>query len=468
MLDTNLPDSNTSQQTILIGEDEGEVRGFLEMTLRCQGYQIKLAENGEEVLAQLREHRAISAVLLDIMMPNKDGIETLREIRQFDGELPVVMLSGLATPIKIVEAMKFGATDFLAKPVTHEHLRFTLRKALSGTHAGTSASAAPPAPTAAGMFYGSHLEMREIRKVIRKIAHSDCPVIIQGETGSGKEMLAREVHDQSPRSAKPFLKLNCAAVPSELMESELFGYERGAFTGAYQRKAGIFELADGGTLLLDEIGDMDLRLQAKLLQVLQDHEFRRLGGRESVHVEVRIIAATHRNLEQAMVNNTFREDLFYRLNVFTLHLPPLRSRAEDIPGIARFLLRKYSHAHDREHLLTPRLFAALQDYAWPGNIRELENVIRRLIVLADPELIVAELARNKLRRTPPETVELPVSETSPLILEHVRQHNDKNETAAILAALESTRWNRKQAAALLKIDYKALLYRMKKLGIGSQ
>jgi len=468
MLNSNLPDSNTSQQTILIGEDEGEVRGFLEMTLRCQGYQIKLAENGEEVLAQLREHRAISAVLLDIMMPNKDGIETLREIRQFDGTLPVVMLSGLATPVKIVEAMKFGATDFLAKPVTHEHLRYTLRKAIGSGLAGTPAKDPPPAPTPAGMFYGSHFEMREIRKVIRKIADSDCPVIIQGETGSGKEMLAREMHDQSPRSAKPFLKLNCAAVPSELMESELFGYERGAFTGAYQRKAGIFELADGGTLLLDEIGDMDLRLQAKLLQVLQDHEFRRLGGRESVHVEVRIIAATHRNLEQAMLDKTFREDLFYRLNVFTLHLPPLRSRAEDIPGITRFLLRKYCGAHDREHLLTPRLFAALQDYAWPGNIRELENVIRRLIVLGDPELIVAELARHKFRRTTPEAVQSPVSEASPLILEHVRQHNDQNETAAILAALESTRWNRKQAAALLKIDYKALLYRMKKLSIGSQ
>src|SRR5271157_215567 len=465
--------SETSRETILIGEDESEVRGFLEMTLRCQGYQIHFAENGEEVLAQLREHRAISAVLLDIMMPSKDGIETLREIRQFDGNLPVVMLSGLATPVKIVEAMKFGATDFLAKPVTHEHLRHALRKALDGNSAAIAPAQTPAAQPVARMFYGAHGEMREIRNVMRKVADCDCPVIIQGETGSGKEVLAREVHHQSPRSSKPFLKLNCAAVPSDLMESELFGYERGAFTGAYQRKAGIFELADGGTLLLDEIGDMDLRLQAKLLQVLQDHEFRRLGGRESVHVDVRILAATHRNLEQAMLNNAFREDLFYRLNVFTFHVPPLRERREDISGIAAFLLQKYARTSPAERLLTPRLLTAFQDYDWPGNIRELENVIRRLIMLGDPELVVAELARNRLRRNPPEPQETPERKAStpaqePLILERVRQHNDKNETAAILAALESTRWNRKQAAALLKIDYKALLYRMKKLNIGSQ
>jgi len=279
-------------------------------------------------------------------------------------------------------------------------------------------------------------------------------------------MLAREVHHQSPRSSKPFLKLNCAAVPSDLMESELFGYERGAFTGAYQRKAGIFELADGGTLLLDEIGDMDLRLQAKLLQVLQDQEFRRLGGRETVHVEVRIIAATHRNLEQAMLENTFREDLFYRLNVFSFHLPPLRRRSEDISEIARFLLHKYSALDQSDRLLTARLLATFSDYDWPGNIRELENVIRRLLVLRDPELIAAELASAKDRRKPA-PVEPNEDRGSPLILEHVRQHNDKNETAAILAALESTRWNRKQAAELLKIDYKALLYRMKKLNIGN-
>jgi two-component system, NtrC family, response regulator AtoC len=460
--------TDTSRQTILIGEDESEVRGFLEMTLRCQGYQVELAENGDEVLAHLRERRACSAVLLDIMMPNKDGIETLREIRQFDGDLPVVMLSGMATPVKIVEAMKFGATDFLAKPVTHEHLRHTLRKALDTNSKPASPAESTAAPTFARMFYGSHTEMRDIRAVVRKIADSDCPVIIQGETGSGKEMLAREVHDQSPRASKPFLKLNCAAVPSDLMESELFGYERGAFTGAYQRKAGIFELADGGTLLLDEIGDMDLRLQAKLLQVLQDQEFRRLGGRDTVHVEVRVIAATHRNLEQAMLENTFREDLFYRLNVFSFHLPPLRRRSDDIPGIAKFLLQKYASGDQAERLLTFKLLAAFSDYDWPGNIRELENTIRRLLVLRDPDLIAAELTANKRRRTPMlvEQNEASPAPESPLILEHVRLHNDQNETAAILTALQSTRWNRKQAAALLKIDYKALLYRMKKLSIG--
>jgi two-component system response regulator AtoC len=481
-----------SRQTILIGEDESEVRGFLDMTLRCQGYQVELAEDGEEVLAHLRAHPGIHAVLLDIMMPTKDGMETLREIRQIDGDLPVLMLSGLATPLNIVEAMKFGATDFLAKPITHEHLRNALRKALDTDPRATIATSriSPPPVEASqlrtspaktspaqdverpltGMFYGSHAKMREIRAVVRKIAASDCPVIIQGETGSGKEMLARELHDQSPRAAKPFLKLNCAAVPSELMESELFGYERGAFTGAYHRKAGIFELSNGGTLLLDEIGDMDLRLQAKLLQVLQDHEFRRLGGRETVHVEVRVIAATHRDLEQALLDNSFRQDLFYRLNVFSFHLPPLRHRTEDLPGIADFLLKKYSQPDQIEPMLTSRLLAAFADYEWPGNIRELENVIRKLTVLRDPELILADLARNRRPRTPVTLSGEPHEEAqpaSPSILEHVRQHNDKHESEAILTALQSTRWNRKQAAAMLKIEYKALLYRMKKLGIGS-
>lgn len=325
---------------------------------------------------------------------------------------------------------------------------------------------APPAPpvrdqgpsAGAAMYYGADPRIAEIRAILDPVALSDCPVVIQGETGTGKEMLAREIHTASARSAGPFIKLNCAAVPTELMESELFGYERGAFTGAQQRKVGIFELADGGTLLLDEIGDMEPRLQAKLLQVLQDHEFRRLGGGEIVRVDVRVIAATHRDLELLMREGSFREDLFYRLNVFSFHLPSLRERRGDIAGIALFLLRKHSTRVADAALLAPALLAALEAEAWPGNIRQLENAIRKLIVLRDPARMLSELHGR-----PPAC---PAGAVAPPTLPAVRRRNDEREAQAIRAALDAACWHRKRAAAALGLDYKALLYRMKKLAIG--
>ncbi len=463
--------SEISRQTILVGEDESVVRGFLDMTLRSQGYNVEMAWDGNEVLARLREPLPVDAVLLDVMMPSRNGLETLREIRRLDSTLPVIMLSCLSTPVTVVEAMKVGANDFLAKPVTHEHLRLALKKALDGGDTQPEQPYLPSQHTPHRTFYGSHREMREIQEAVRRISHSNCPIVIQGETGTGKEMLARDLHAQSPLAQKPFVKLNCASVPAELMESELFGYERGAFTGAYRRKPGIFDLADGGTLLLDEIGDMDSRLQAKLLQVLQDQEYRRLGGSETVRVDVRVIAATHRDLEHAMLNNQFRQDLFYRLNVFSFHLPPLRQRREDLPAIAGFLLRKHSGNESSEALLTPSLLNAFAEYDWPGNIRELENVIRKLIVLRTPEATISDLAKARRRRTPAQPQEDfentgSVPAAAPPVLERVARHKEESETEAILIALNSSHWNRKQAATLLKIDYKALLYKMKKLGIG--
>ena len=317
--------------------------------------------------------------------------------------------------------------------------------------------------------------MREIHSFVSHIGWSETPVLIQGETGSGKEVLARELHSHSPRAGKIFLKLNCAALPSELVESELFGYERGAFTGAFQKKAGMFETADGGTILLDEIGDMDVRLQAKLLQVLQDREFQRIGGKDTVKVDVRIMAATHRDLEKAIVEKTFREDLYYRLNVITIQLPPLRERVEDIIPLAEYLARKHSVA-GKPVLMTADLKHAMMTYHWPGNVRELENVIRKMTVLRDPDLIARELHSKSVRKPalavtgqPAAAPNLPAAaiheaDNAP-ILEQVTKAKQQAEMEAILAALNSTRWNRKQAAALLKIDYKALLYKMKKLGV---
>src|SRR6266404_1360058 len=306
-------------RTILLGEDEMEVRSYLEMALRCHGYSIESAQDGEEVLACLeREGHKISLVLLDIMMPRKDGLETLRDIRRTDPDLPIIMLSGASSPLKVVEAMKSGATDFIPKPVSHEDLHDAIEKAL-GVEVPVNGHAARPLngrPLAdADSRFSGALRIKAIDPLLRQIGPSEVPILIQGETGVGKEVIARQLCAQSPRAHQPFLKLNCAALPSELVESELFGYERGAFTGAFKNKPGMFEMADGGTILLDKIGDMEFRLQAKLLQVLQDHEFQRLGGKETVRVDVRVIAATHNDLEKSIAEGKFRQELFYRLNI---------------------------------------------------------------------------------------------------------------------------------------------------------
>jgi len=457
---------------VLVGEDELEVRGYFQMALKCLGYHAEFAQDGEEVLSYLRSSRKeIDAVLLDVMMPNRDGFDTLCEIRKFDMDLPVIMVSGATSTFNVVNAMKCGATDFLNKPVSHEDLQKSIARALERTgtpYIPPSRSSAP----VTGLFLGNNPRMREIQMVIDQVGWSEAPVLIQGETGTGKEMLARELHARSPRAGKPFLKLNCAALPSELVESELFGYERGAFTGAFQKKAGMFENADGGTLLLDEIGDMDVRLQAKLLQVLQDSSFQRIGGKETIRVDVRIMAATHRDLEKAIQERNFREDLYYRLNVINLHLPRLCDRKEEIVPLAEHLVKKHA-AKNPLMPITLELKQALVNYPWPGNVRELENYIRKLLIFRDCDAIAKEL-RAKTNRLAcavvpvAEPVSRPVSapplEESP-ILEQVVKAKQQAETDAILAALNSTRWNRKRAAGLLKIDYKALLYKMKKLGI---
>jgi two-component system response regulator AtoC len=457
-----------SGRTILVGEDELEVRGYLEMALKCLGYSVELAQDGDEVLACLQSSRAeFAAVLLDIMMPNRDGIDTLREIRRIDPSLPVIIVSGAASTLNVVTAMKNGGTDFLCKPVAHEDLRKALTRALESSGADympPSRNTAPVTKT----FLGRNPRIKEIHALVGQIGWSEAPVLIQGETGSGKEVIARELHAQSPRANKPFLKLNCAALPSELVESELFGYERGAFTGAFQKKAGMFEMADGGTILLDEIGDMDVRLQAKLLQVLQDHEFQRIGGKETIKVDVRVMAATHRDLEKAIADREFREDLYYRLNVINVVLPPLRERSEDILPLAEFLMKKHDPQGASSLIITTDLRHAMMAHAWPGNVRELENFVRKFIILKDPDLLARELRAKITRKSLNSTITLdaPAHQTAATpILEQVTMAKQQAETEAILAALNSTRWNRKQAAALLKIDYKALLYKMKKLGV---
>jgi two-component system response regulator AtoC len=456
---------------ILIAEDEPEVRGYLEMALRCEGYAVETAEDGEEALHCLESGMPISAAFLDVMMPKCDGLEVLRALRDSGRALPVIVISGVPSPGMVVEAMRIGATDFLAKPVSHDTLRQVLNGIFGAAEMDQDPPQAPAPPAPHEIFFGLSPVMRELQTMAKLVARSGTPVLIQGETGSGKEVLACHLHANSERAQRSFVKLNCAALPSELVESELFGYERGAFTGAFRRKPGMFELADGGTLLLDEIGDMDFKLQAKLLQVLQDHEFQRLGGKETVRVDVRVIAATHNDLEKSIVTGAFRQDLYYRLNVLSLYVPPLRDRKEDIPPLADFLLEKYNAGNVTPAAITPALRQAMLLHDWPGNVRELENVIRKLTVVHDVDLVVQDLiARSARKLRPLATAPDPPPQTEPVqasasILAQVTRAKQQAETEAILTALNATRWNRKKAAALLKIDYKALLYKMKKLGV---
>jgi len=367
---------------------------------------------------------------------------------------------------------------------------------------------------------------------VKQVGASDVPVLMRGETGVGKEIFARKLHERSKRAGRPFLKLNCAALPSELIESELFGYERGAFTGAFKNTPGKFEMANNGTILLDEIGDMDFKLQAKLLQVLQDREFLRLGAKDASRVDVRVMAATHCDLEKAIIEKRFREDLYYRLNIIEIHIPPLRDRRDEIISLAEFFLRKYSPA-DNAPELPSAVRQALVEYDWPGNVRELENVMRKFLVFRNMDLIVDDLQRKRRRSRPTpisaSTTVLPAEDLAqevtpvldrldsapverehspellrmtdgvmelrvkavefkqeqvspapsfepcvedqpeqPSVLAKVDRARREAETQAIVAALNATLWNRKRAASLLNIDYKALLYKMKKLGIGEK
>jgi two-component system response regulator AtoC len=461
-----------NNKTILVGEDEPEVRVYIEMALREQGFSVELARNGDEVLSFLRSPGTdVAAVLLDLVMPNRDSLDTLRKIRAVDSDLPVIIISGKSSPSDAVAVMKSGATDYICKPFTHEELLDVVIRSLENLEVSYRSGSRHCTVAKLPSFVSSNPRMKEIQLLAPRIGWSGAPVLIQGETGSGKEIVARELHAQSARANRPFMKLNCAALPSELVESELFGYERGAFTGASQKKPGMFELADSGTILLDEIGDMDVRLQAKLLQVLQDQEFRRIGGREVVKVDVRVMAATHRDLEKANLDGAFREDLYYRLNVISIRVPPLRERREDIISIGEYLMKKHATHGVTMPSISPDLRKAMLAYHWPGNVRELENFMRRLMIFRDPDTIARELQSKTMSKSPPTTRADAVLNPSTTgvggysVLEQVTKANQQAEIDTIMAALTSTRWNRKQAAARLKIDYKSFLYKMKKLRI---
>jgi two-component system response regulator AtoC len=458
---------------VLIIDDEPGMRDYLEALVSRRGYEVRAQPTGEEALEGLEEAPP-DLVTLDVVLPGMDGLETLQRLKEKLPDVPVIMLSGHGHARTIVEAMRLGASDFLRKPFEVEELELAFQKALEKRALKEEVAklrGRARSESELMILGGDSPKMREVREIIDQVSDTDITVLIRGESGTGKEVVARALYQQSARRDRPFVKVNCAALPSELLESELFGFEKGAFTGAQKRKLGKFEYANLGTIFLDEISEMHPSLQAKLLQVLQDGEFSRLGGEADVHVDSRILAATNRNLEEAVQQGSFREDLYYRLNVVTIHIPPLRERKDAIPLLVDHFLRKYNEQYRKEvKHLSEETLAAFMEYEWPGNVRELENMVKRMVVLANEQTVLEEILRDQRSRAAAEGEPLLDFEAVGVELQNgggvdlkaiAKRASQMAEKRVIERVLEQTRWNRKEAAARLQISYKALLYKMR-------
>jgi two-component system response regulator AtoC len=452
---------------ILLVDDEPGMLRYIRTLLEVDDYKVETASTGEEALQRIEKGLAPDLVLLDVLMPGIDGLETLEQLRQMRPGVKVVMLSCVNDTRKVVQAMRLGAQDYLTKPFQKAELDAVVDQCMgkNQAYAGEVEELCDDV-----FFVAASPAMKKIRSQAALVANVDIPVLLLGESGTGKEVLARLVHKLSPRAHRTFLKVNCAAVPADLLESELFGYEAGAFTGATHPKPGKFELCNKGTILLDEIGEMPPILQAKLLHVLQDQQFSRLGSRNVIKVDVRILAATNINIPEALATKRLREDLYYRLNAFTLSLPPLRERKEEIPILLKHFMSRMSERYARAPLpLSPTMMNACLVYTWPGNLRELSNFVKRYLILGDETLAIAELnPKNDLNGGPgidPGTKSGGSEGGTGGLKSLARSAKDEAEAAAITQALEQTNWNRKQAAALLKISYKALLYKIRQYGI---
>jgi two-component system response regulator AtoC len=465
------------QTTVLVIDDDPGIREYLETLATRQGYGVYTASDGESALADL-ERTCPDLITLDAVLPGMDGLETLRQIKQRMPEVPVIMLSGHGQARTIVEAMRLGASDFLRKPFEVEELELAFQKALENRaleEEVRSLRGRVRTEVDGLLMGGDNPKMREVREIIEQVADTDITVLIRGESGTGKEVVARALFQLGNRRSRPFVKVNCAALPSELLESELFGFEKGAFTGAQKRKLGKFEYANQGTIFLDEISEMAPGLQAKLLQVLQDGEFSRLGGEADVRVDARIIAATNRNLEEAVANGDFREDLYYRLNVVTVQIPPLRDRIDAIPLLVEHFLHMYNAQYKKSlEKLKPDTMKLLMEYHWPGNVRELENMIKRTVVLGSEQTMIQEISQREapvLQQAESGDLGLAalgadLQNGQDLDLKAISKRAAQiAEKKVIERVLTQTRWNRKEAAERLQISYKALLYKMKENGL---
>ena len=448
---------------ILIAEDERIQRELLEGFLKKEGFEVEAASNGREALLKLKD-QLFDIALLDYKMPDFDGLQTLREVRRLYPDLPAVMMTAYGTVETAVASMKEGALDYLTKPIDLEELLLKFQKILERStliqENRTLKERLQEQLPYHHIVYGSP-EMEEVMGLVARVAPSQATVLVRGESGTGKELIANAIHYASTRASKPLVKVNCSAIPETLLESELFGHEKGAFTGAIQRRVGRFEEAESGTLFLDEIGDLSPGIQVKLLRILQEKEFQRVGSNLPLKADVRVITATHRNLEESIKKGYFREDFYYRLNVISIHLPPLRERKGDIPLLIDHFLKKYSKENQKTVSdISKEARGLLLRYPYPGNIRELENLIERAVVLCRGEAITTQDLPFHLREEKPEgLLQLPTKEKSlPEILEDV-------EKDRIIKALHQHHGVQTKAAGGLGLSERMLRYKMKKYGI---
>jgi two-component system, NtrC family, response regulator AtoC len=455
----------TEKSKILLVDDEPGMQRYIKTLLEVDDHKVETASTGEQALELVQKGLQPNLVLLDLLMPGIDGLETLDALRKLQPNVKVVMLSCVNETKKVVQAMRLGAIDYITKPFQKAELDAVIDQCLGTNQQNYTGEVEELGEEI--FFVAASPNMRKLRSQAALVANVDIPVLMLGESGTGKEVMARLIHKLSPRAHRTFLKVNCAAVPADLLESELFGYEAGAFTGATHAKPGKFELCNKGTILLDEIGEMPPSLQAKLLHVLQDQQFSRLGSRSVVKVDVRILAATNINIPEALASKRLREDLYYRLNAFTLQIPPLRERKEEIPVLLKHFMTQLSEQYARPPLpFSPELLQACANYPWPGNLRELGNFVKRYLVLGDEKLAINELKpRSDGSGAEFEALAQRGSEPAGGLKSLARTAKDGAEAEAIAKALEETNWNRKQAAALLQISYKALLYKIRQYGI---
>jgi len=447
---------------ILIVDDEPDIRRSLSGVLEDEGYTPQAVESGEACLAELGREPC-ELVLLDVWLPGMDGMEALARIQEMPlPERPVVvMISGHGNIETAVKATKLGAFDFLEKPLTIQKISVVAKNALEHRRLQIENSRLRQDTESRYRIIGESVPMKALRHELALMAGTNGRVLIYGESGTGKELVAHALHAMSPRAAEPFVEVNCAAIPEELIESELFGHIKGSFTSAHETKIGKFQKADGGTIFLDEVGDMSLRTQAKVLRALEEQRFEPVGAGASVQVDVRVVAATNKNLEEEIERGNFREDLFYRLNVIPFHVPPLRDRREDIPLLADYFLREFTTAYGRKPKeLTPEAYRILQDYHWPGNVRELRNVIERIVILNPQVRVDARHIPLNVTRRP---AERPMDRFGSLA-----EVREAVEREYILKKLEETSGNVTRTAELLGLERSNLYRKMRTLGIGPQ
>lgn len=462
---------------LLVIDDEESVRYSFRCVYQSESVEVLTAETAAEGWQQLQEHQP-DVVLLDLQLPDRSGLELYQDIRTLDAKRPVIFVTAHGSADTAIEAMKQGAFDYLVKPVNLETLTPVLERALAAARLMRAPAVLPAEELSGDQIIGSSRAMQEMCKLIGRLAPQDVNVLILGESGSGKELVARALYQHSRRGARPFLVINCAAIPETLLESELFGHEKGAFTGAHQRRIGKFEQCDGGTLFLDEIGDMPPLLQAKMLRLLQEQRFERLGGNETLQTQVRILAATNQDLDQRVASGRFRADLYYRLKVVTITVPPLRERRDDIPELAHYFLFRFNRELDMDlRGLAAETLEILQAYSWPGNVRELQGVLKQAMVNASGHVLLPEFLTDNLRgQAPAVPAPIPLGEMPELrtLIGGLLEGGEVNIYSQVLAAVERvllpvvlqhTHGHQQQASERLGISRATLRHKLRVLGL---